>query len=1029
MIKHLFRKKVSYLYFLSGLFIITLAGSPLQAQNNQSSSRKITGTVVDSLSNQTIPGISVVVKGTVSGGLTDLDGKYEVTARPSDILVFSYVGYTTQEIPVGPNNVINIHLSSKSELLDAVVVVGYGTQKKSHLTGSVSKVTNDGLGQIPVARADEALIGKVSGVTIQMTDTKAGASPTIRVRGIGSITANASPLVVMDGVVVSSDYLGSIDMNDVESIEVLKDAASAAIYGSRGGNGVIMITTKKGKEGKTKFSFNAYKGSKYTAQYKTVPTIAEWTQLVRDSNGGNLTDIAKYINLLGTETNWTDVMFDGGIIQSYSLSALGGNDKTKFAISGSYLSDDGVLLSDRYKKMNFRVNLDTKVSKILEFGGNINPSYTSQRDFPIGIHDAVRQSPWLPKYIDENNIQYVNKTKYPLVQVGDYAYEVYFDGYVLPGNTTGTTINTTTNESPLAKVLERESNSYNFKMFTNAYMKLNLAEGLSFRASITADYNNIQNENWVGTKLLKGPAGSSSNYNAHVYTHLVSENIMSYNKDFGKHSIGAVGGLAWEKWFLYSSSATGTGYQFDYIHTLNAASVISGASTSKAEESLQALISRLNYAYNNRYLLSFSARYDGSSRFGANTRFGFFPAASVGWRVSEENFLKGNKYISNLKARFSYGVTGNNTGIGRYDAIARLQPVTAVINGSAVTGYNPANISNPDLRWEKSIEMGPGIDLGLINDRITFSMDYYVRTSKDLLLNQEIPSVTGFTSATVNIGEVKNSGIELELTGNILSSKNMGWTVSANVSHNKNELVSFAGASGLITYVDSKRPSEYIALEGNPISSFYGYVYDRDVPNEYLKQPLYPIGATSQDAYVKDLTGDGIITSADRTILGSPYPKWVWGYTNQFNYREIDLSFTFQGSHGAKVRNMDPQYIENHFATAMDYVSDFPDASMVREKIYTDYVVQDASFVSLRSINLGYSLPKAITNRIGMSKARIYVSGQNLIYLMADSYTGFNPEGVPELSGSLVYSPLRGGYQVGTAPIAKTITVGVNVEF
>jgi TonB-linked SusC/RagA family outer membrane protein len=1028
MLKNLFKKKVSFLCFLSGIFIMTLVNGPLRAQNAQLSDRKITGTVVDSTNNQPIPGISIVIKGTVTGGLTDINGKFEITAKSTDVLVFSYVGYSSQEVLVGANTVFGIKLAVQSELLEGVVVMGYGTQKKSHLTGSVSKISANGLEQIPVSRADEALIGKVSGVTIQTTDAKVGASPTIRVRGVGSITADASPLVVMDGVVVSSSYLGSIDMNDVESIEVLKDAASASIYGSRGGNGIIMITTKQGKAGKTKFSFNTYYGSKFTADYQTVPSIADWTKSTEDYYGG-MTDEAKYINLLGIETNWADVMFDGGNIQSYSLSALGGNDKTKFAASGSYMSDDGVLITDSYKKMNFRLNVDTKVNKTIEFGGNIYASYTSQREFPIGIHDAVRQSPWLPTYLDENNFQYVNKTKYPLVQIGDYAYEVYFDGYVLPGNTTGTTISSTTNESALAKVLERENYYYNFKLFSNTYLKLNMAKGLSFKTSIAADYDNLQTERWVGTKLLAGPAGSSSTYNTNTNTHLVNENIFTYDKEARKHSFGAVTGFAMEKWFYYSSGETGTGYKFDYIHTLNAASTIASATTKKEEELLASFLGRLNYAYNEKYLLSVSARYDGSSRFGKDNKFGFFPAASVGWRVSQEDFLKGNQYISNLKARFSYGVTGNNSGIGRYGSIARLSPVTGVINGSAISGYNPANIENPELRWEKSVEIGPGIDLGLLKNRITLSLDYYIRSSKDLLLDQEIPSVTGFTVTTVNIGEVKNSGIELELTGNIISSNDFNWNVSGNLSHNTNELVDFAGANGLISYVDVKRPAEYIALEGNPISSFYGYIYEKDVPNEYLKKPLYPIGGTSQDCYVKDISGpngvpDGIITSDDRTILGSPYPSLVWGFTNQFNYRDFDLSFTFQGSHGAKVRNMDPQYIENQFSSNMDYIATFPDKALVREKIYTDKIVQDASYVSLRSVNLGYTLPQKTVNRIGMSKVRIYASGQNLIYLMGNSYTSFNPEGVTDSS-----SPLRGGYQVGAAPIAKAVTVGINLEF
>jgi TonB-linked SusC/RagA family outer membrane protein len=1023
MLKAFYFKNSSLLCFLIGLLILTLVSSSLQAQNNQTNSRKISGTVLDSESNQPIPGVSVLIKGTTTGSLTDLEGKYEVTAKAEDVLAFTYVGYTSQEIVVGSQTVIDIKLVVQSELIEGIVVVGYGTQKKSHLTGAVSKVSGNGLEQIPVSRADEALIGKISGVTIQTTDAKVGASPTIRVRGIGSITADASPLVVMDGVAVNSSYLGSIDMNDVESVEVLKDAASAAIYGSRGGNGIIMITTKQGKAGKTKFSFNSYYGTKFTPKYQTVPSIADWTQATVDYYG-KMTDEATYINMLGVETNWTDVMFDGGVIQSYSLSALGGNDKTKFAVSGSYLSDGGVLLTDNFKKMNFRLNVDTKVNKTIEFGGNIYASYTSQREFPIGVHDAIRQSPWLPLYLDESTMPYVNKTKYPAVQIGDYAYEVYFDGYVLPGNTTGTTISSTTNESALAKVQERENYNYNFKLFSNTYMKLNLAKGLSFKTSIAADYNNVQSEKWVGTKLLAGSAGSSSSYNTYVNTHLVNENIFSYDKEVGKSSFGAVAGYAMEKWFYYMSGESGTGYKFDYIHTINAATTIASATTIKEEELLQAFIGRVNYAYDDKYLLSLSGRYDGSSRFGKDNKFGFFPAASVGWRVSEEEFLKGNKYVSNLKARFSYGVTGNNTGIGRYGSIARLTPVTAAINGTAVPGYNPANIENPELRWEKSVEIGPGFDLGLLKNRITISFDYYIRSSKDLLLDQEIPSMTGFTTTTVNIGEVKNSGFELELNGSIISTSDFTWTASANLSHNTNELVDFAGANGLISYVDVKRPAEYIALEGNPISSFYGYIYEKDVPNEYLKKALYPIGATSQDCYVKDINGDGVITSDDRTILGSPYPTLVWGFTNQLNYKGFDLSFTFQGSHGAKVRNLDPQYIENQFSNNMDYVTTFPDASKVREKIYTDYCVQDASYVSLRSLNLGYSLPKTIASRIGMTKARVYVSGQNLLYLMGSDYTSFNPEGVTDYS-----SPLRAGYQVGAAPISKAVTVGVNLEF
>ena len=538
-----------------------ISRNDLSASASPRQEKKITGKVTDQTGSP-LTGVSVVVKGTTTGMITDNGGNFSIILpEGARTLSFSFVGMTPKDVEIGNQTVFNVALEESAIGLDEVVVIVYGTIKKSHLTGAISKVTNVGLEQIPTSRAEEALIGKVSGVNIQMVDASAGSAPTIRVRGIGSITADASPLIVMDGVVVSSDFLGSIDMNDVESVEVLKDAASAAIYGSRGGNGVIMITSKKGTEGKTIFTLNAYRGMKYTfpkRRYKPFSTVSQWKEFVLANNNGVLTDRMKYIELLGTETSWPDVFFDGGVIENYSLSARGGNDKTKFSVSTGYLRDDGVLLTDNFKKMNLRINLSTKPNKIIEFGGMINPSYSKQRKFADDVHAVLRVAPWLPVYHDENSIQYIRKVAYPNVKVGDYAMERHYDGYILPGNTTGTTISTSSSVNPVARVVEKEEYEYNLNLFTNLFMTINVFNGLSFTSSVSASYQNKQESNWAGEKSdTGGPSSISSEYNTGTTIHLTNENIFSYNKIFGKHDINAIAGISFEKWNITQSAIIG----------------------------------------------------------------------------------------------------------------------------------------------------------------------------------------------------------------------------------------------------------------------------------------------------------------------------------------------------------------------------------------------------------------------------------------------------------------------------------------
>ena len=1004
---------------------------------HETPTKTISGTITDD-NGEPLIAVNVAVKGTVRGAITDVNGKFTIEANEGEILEIFYVGYINQEVVVGSESNYVIAMRPDSELLDEVVVIGYGKQKKSHLTGSVSKIENEQLDQIPIARVDDAIVGQVAGINVQMSNPAAGEAPDIRVRGQGSISFDSNPLIVVDGIAVGTDadYLSSLDMNDVESIEILKDAASSAIYGSRGANGVIMITTKDGAEGPTTFSYNTYVGFKDVPATDVLTTVDDWLQYTRENNNGELPDKLQYVEALQAagvpETNWEEVMFDGGMIHSHSLSARGGTKNTKFRAAVSYLDDQGVLLTDNFEKINFRLNLNTKISNRVTFGVTLNPSRTVQRRFPIGVHDAVRQHAWLPLYLDNTSIQYVNRFRengrWADAQVGDYAMERMFDDYDLEGGTpsegSGTDISGTSNQSSLAKVLERERYKYQTKIFANAFVNVKLFDGLSFKQTVGGDIRFTKNTRWAGVQASRnGASDSESILTTEDRLHTINESTLNYNKEIGNHEINAVAGFAFESWDREYSELEAAGFENDLIQTIPAANLV-GAETSSSREALVSYLSRVNYAFADKYLFSLSARWDGSSKFGPDSKFGFFPAASVGWRISQENFLKDNDIIDELKLRFSYGITGSNSGIGEYDHIGLIEPVGTALGGSNI-GFNATNISNSLLGWEQLVEYNPGIDLSILGGRFGASFDYYNRTSEDLLLNLPIPSVTGFGSALVNQGVVENRGFELELRAGLISNSKFSWNTSAIFTRNQNELIDFAGASGLISIVDDKRPAEWIALEGHPISSFYGYVVKDEIALEYLKNPFYPINGQSQDIYVKDLNGDGVIDTDDRTMLGSPYPDLIWSFSNNIRVGDFDLSFMLQGSHGAEVRNISSQYIKQEFSSNQDYNSDFPDADLVVQRIFTNDDIQDADYFALRNVNLGYQIPNSLLDQVGIRDLRVYVGAQNLIYMMADNYVGYNPEGYDQGRGN----PLTYGYQRGPAPIYRTISAGLNLQF
>ena len=1021
--------------------LITLA---LLATTLLSAQNVLTGTVTGT-DGQPIPGANVVLQDSNKGTTTDFDGNFSINASTGDVIVVSYIGFATQSIAISNQTTLNIVLEASASELDEVVIVGYGTQLKSNLTGAISKVTNDDLDQIAVSRVDDALVGQVSGVNIQATEGEAGSAPTIRIRGVGSINGNLDPLIVVDGMVVDNDYLGSLDMNDISSFEILKDAASTAIYGSRGSKGVIMVTTKDGQEGKTKFRYNAYTGFKEAHQSDPYYFTTSEHAAMEQAATGALQEKTQYKLLIaqaGGDTNWQDVIFDGGTINSHSFSASGGSKRTKFSSSLNYLHDEGVLLTDDYKKYSLKLKVTSKINDKVTFGLSMTPSYTERQRFDGSTHDILRQPSWLPLYLDENTIQFVNRTrdggKYAYAQVGDYAIQRMFDdfdlanGVPMPNGASGLDISNTSNTNPAAKVLESDRGDKKFKVFGNAYFKFQLSDKLNLRTSLGGNYQNTAYHRWRGVEHNRN--GASAAYLELQDTnriHMVTETYFTYDDSFGDHVINAVLGTGAESWETEYNQSRGGGFTSDLLQTLSAADPLTVTASSMAYESrLLSFFARVNYSYADKFLASVSMRRDGYSVFGSNSKYGDFPAASFGWKIHEEDFLRDSDVVNNLKFRISYGITGNpgvDTGddqVDNYPYLALLASSNAVIDGSTVTGFNSLNISNPDLQWERSVEINPGLDFGLFNNVITGSVDYYERESDQLLLYNPISATTGFNNALINIGKVENKGFELELRSRNISSENFSWSSTFIASKNENTLLDFADADGQIQSVDAKRAAEWINQVGQPISSFYGWVTDREIPTEYLKNAWHPIGAQAQDVYVRDLNGDGLIDDDDKTILGSPYPDLVWSFGNDFRFGPVDFSFLFQGSHGAEVRNMGDQYIFNHFNSGQDFdPSTTPDQQFIKQKIFTDSIIQDASYIALRNINLGYTLDSDTVSKFGISNARVYLAGQNLMYTKADGYTGFNPESINDTS-STTY-----GYQRAGSPVFSTVSLGVNLEF
>lgn len=1011
-------------------------------------SYSLSGTVTDA-NNVPIPGANIVVANTTRGTQSDFDGNFTIQVTSGDLLQFSYIGYATQTVAIVSQKTVNVTLQEDASQLDEVVVVGYGTQKKSTLTGSISKVTNETLDQIAVSRVDDALIGQVSGVNIQATNAEAGGAPTITIRGVGSVTADSGPALVVDGIVVSSEFLANIDMNDVESFEVLKDAASAAIYGSEGSNGVILITTKSGKAGKTKFSYQTYAGFKDahgSDDYKK--SVAEWAKIEQAATG-TLSGETLYAQLLvattGVDRDWQDVFFDGGTVTSHSFSARGGTEDTKFSASLRALHDEGVVITDDYKLYTGNIKLDTKLGEKVKFGLRATPSYTSQRRLPTSIHNPTRQSPWLPIYHTEESLQFINRDVYPNVGVGDYFYEDHLVNLDLDNDGNTERPRTSGDSNPFAQYVEREHYEFNTKLFGSTYLSYELLDGLTAKTSLGVTLEHRKRTRYDGTLYHASGNSRAAYYLANrSRTRLINDNTLNYSTNFGgDHDLNLLAGMTIQQRKSEESIMTGGGFSNDLLKNFQGATLIDNPTEINTELKKVGYFARVNYAYKDKYLVNASFRRDGSSVFGVDSKYGNFPAVSLGWNVAKENFLLNSDIVNNLKFRASYGLTGaenfnvGDDNVNLYPYLALLQNSNAITDGSITPGVSPRNIANALLQWEASEEMTFGVDFGFLNNRISGSVDYYKRTSDELLLENPVSYITGFTSGIVNLGEVENKGVEVEIrTKNIVGEK-FRWNSTLIASTNQNELLSFGDSNNALIEDDYGRNSQWINRIGEPISSFWGYVVDTDLYDDtqfrttYVDNPWNRINGQADDTIVKDLNGDGIITEEDKTILGDPYPDLVYSFTNEFQMGNFDFSFMVQGSLGAQVNNIGDQYFYNWFGNRTrsggeaQAVADglVPHTSFIQEKVLTSEVIANADYFSLRNINLGYNFPDDVTSKIGIGGLRVYATAQNLVYITADDYYGFNPEHV---DGS---NPRAYGSQRAGTPIFRTLTLGLNIDF
>lgn len=1049
-------------------FILLLA---LFATSLLSAQSVLNGTV-SGTDGQPVPGANIMVQGTSNGTTTDFDGKFSISVSSGDVIIVSYIGFATQNIAITNQSTLNIVLEADASELDEVVIVGYGTRKKSHLTGAISSIEGADVAAVQATRVDDALAGKLPGVLIQNQDGSPGADPKIQIRAASSITGDSNPLVVVDGYPISGS-LATVNPNDIESIEVLKDAASAAIYGSRAASGVIMVTTKQGKAGKASFSYNTYVSTSSKYVDNILKSGPEWAAHARSEIAAGNWDLTQidpafvdfrlnaYENSPGAISP-EDWLFQNGSTVSHDFSMTGGTEDTSYFASIGYQDAEGVVITQGFERVNARLNINSQLNEKLKAGISFN-GFTSKRDI-LGhdMRDLLRAYGVHPVYHTAESIAFVQALDAEAQALGKSAFDSGYRGsgyeassiYDLkPGmaaqdwhyGRANNGIGGSGDAGPAAKLDNTERWEKTFFGNVSSYLEYNIMEGLDVKTVLGGDLRDTQ---FYEHRLLgfDSRARDSQTYmdqtDLKVST-VLSETTLSYATQLGDHDIAAVAGFEYQTTNLIGTAIDGSNVPDEAVLNYNLFDPANLNVTERKEtRTRNSVFGRVNYAYADKYLFSASLRRDGDSRFGSNKQYATFPSLSLGWNLHNETFLEEDETISQLKLRFSTGSIGTTAFLGSYDALSLLSASPTNFG----TGYLiPNNVANPDLTWQTNTETNYGVDLGVLNNRFTLGIDYYTSDIEDILINQSVSEVLGTTSIVLNSGDVKSSGLEFQLNANPVSTSDFTWSFNANLSTVQTEITDLGGLSELpqTIFGQSGRGAVFRNYVGGEIGEMWGLETIAPVEMKYLEDGTRHPNNQSGESYVVDQNGDGVIDrtktvadGGDLVKIGQNTPDFYWGMSHNFSYKNFDMSFQLQGSHGGEVYNIDPLYygsqwggrLVDSFDADGDGIADHNGLHYERNRNQTDAMIQDASYVALRNLTVGYTFDSQMTDKIGVSSLRAYIAATNLVYLMADNYTSYNPEGVKTTSGDYL-GPTTYGAQVGASPIVRSFTLGLNVNF